>query len=218
MSEKYVPPKFKLEAFNCPFCNTYAHQKWYSGAGCNINDTYRTISHRIPDINFSCCMKCKKHAIWDSLNLIFPRTSLAPMPTENMPDNVKEDYQEARNLVSDSPRAAAALLRLALQKLTPHLGEKGEKIDDDIANLVEKGLPVKIQKALDTLRVIGNESVHPGQIDMKDNIEVATLLFSHLNTIVSVMITNPKEIDKLYEKLPETKRKRIEERDKKSKS
>lgn len=76
----------------------------------------------------------------------------------------------------------------------------------------------KIQKALDILRVIGNESVHPGQIDMKDNVEVATSLFSLLNTIVSVMITNPKEIDKLYKIIPETKRKRIEERDKKSKS
>ncbi len=218
MSEKYVPPKFDLEAFNCPICNAYAHQKWYRGAAYDVDNIKLRSYYNVKNIHISNCMKCKKYSIWESCKLIFPRTSLAPMPTEDMPKNVKEDYNEARNLVSDSPRAAAALLRLALQKLTPHLGEKGKKIDVDIANLVEKGLPVKIQKALDILRVIGNASVHPGQIDMKDNIEVAILLFGLLNTIVSVMITNPKEIDKLYKIIPETKRKRIEDRDKKSKS
>jgi len=43
------------------------------------------------------------------------------MPHLDMPDTVKELYNEAREIASESPRAAAALLRLALEKLTEEL-------------------------------------------------------------------------------------------------
>ena len=71
-----------------------------------------------------------------------------------------------------------ALLRLALQKLCKELGEGGKDINSDIANLVKKGLRPSIQKALDIVRVTGNESIHPGVLDMKDNRDVALKLLS----------------------------------------
>ena len=51
------------------------------------------------------------------------------------------------------------------------MGEKGKDINTDIGNLVKKGLPIKVQESLDILRVIGNEAVHPGQLDLKDDIK-----------------------------------------------
>ena len=136
------------------------------------------------------------------------------MPSEDMPEDVKEDFLEARNIVMDSPRAAAALLRLALQKLMIHLGEKGKNLNEDIANLVKKGLPQKIQKALDVVRVIGNNAVHPGEIDLRDDKETALALFELINMIVEVMITQPKQVDELFGKLPDGAKEAIERRDK----
>lgn len=130
-----------------------------------------------------------------------------------MPDDVKADYEEARRVVALSPRGACALLRLAVQKLCIDLGEAGAKINDDIASLVEKGLPVEVQEALDSLRVIGNEAVHPGELDLRDDVETATALFDLLNYVVKDRIAEPKERRRIFGLLPEKKRDAIAKRD-----
>jgi len=146
--------------------------------------------------------------------MVFPLTGGAPLANPDMPDEVKKDYEEARSIVSSSPRAAAALLRLAIQKLCKHLGEKGKDLNTDIANLVKKGLRSKVQRALDVVRVIGNNAVHPGEIDIRDDEETARKLFTLVNIIVYSMISEKKEIEGLYEKLPETAKKQIKQRNK----
>jgi hypothetical protein len=94
-----------------------------------------------------------------------------------------------------------------------HLGEKGKNLNDDIGGLVKRGLPQKIQKALDSVRVIGNNAVHPGQIDIKDDIQTAAALFELVNLIVDVMITQEKKVDEIYNKIPESIKEQIKERD-----
>ena len=168
MKGKYVAPSFEADAFHCPHCEAFAHQKWF----------FRTITGTVTStegkecclegLSASMCSRCDKYALWlDDERMIYPVASIAPLPAEDMPDDVKDDFMEARNIVNTSPRATVALLRLALQKPMVHLGERGEKIDDDIKSLVAKGLPERIQKALDAVRVIGNNAVHPGEIDLK---------------------------------------------------
>ena len=116
--------------------------------------------------------------------------------------------------MTTSPRGAAALLRLAIQKLCKYLGESGENINIDIKELVKKGLPQKLQQALDSLRVIGNNAVHPGQIDIKDDIDTAHKLFVFINVICDNQITQPKTIDEFYKtKIPENLRNAIDKRD-----
>ncbi len=104
------------------------------------------------------------------------------IPNPDLPDHIIRDYEEARGILRDSPRGAAALLRLCVQKLCMHLGEKGKNIDDDIASLVSKGLNPLVQKSLDIVRVIGNEAVHPGVIDLNDDRDTASQLL--------ILITN----------------------------
>jgi hypothetical protein len=83
----------------------------------------------------------------------------------------------------------------------------------DIAALVQKGLLPGVQEALDSLRVIGNDAVHPGQIDLRDDIDTATSLFGLLNYIVEQMITRPKELQTIYSKLPPGALAEIQKRD-----
>ena len=108
------------------------------------------------------------------------------------------------------------MLRLAIQKLCIDLGEKGKDLNEGIGNLVKKGLPSLVQKSLDAVRVIGNEAVHPGTLDLKDDRDTATTLFKLVNIIAEQMISNQKHVDEIYSKLPEGKRQAIEERDKKA--
>ena len=88
--------------------------------------------------------------------MIYPSMAIAPHPHMDMPADCKADFQEAREVFSISPRSAAALLRLCLQRMMPYISEKGKHINDDVASLVSKGLPVEVQQALDVCRVVGN--------------------------------------------------------------
>jgi hypothetical protein len=131
-----------------------------------------------------------------------------------MPESVLKLYSEASIIHNQSPRGAAALLRLGLQILCKELGEEGKNINTDIGKLVQRGLPTMVQKALDSVRVIGNDAVHPGQIDTDDP-ETVGKLFKLTNLIVEYMITLPRDVDDVYNGLPEEKLKGIEGRDKK---
>lgn len=130
-----------------------------------------------------------------------------------MPPDILKLYQEAASISGKSPRGAAALLRLAIQKLCIHLGEPGKDINIDIGSLVKKGLPELVQQSLDIVRVTGNEAVHPGQVDT-DDAEVVEHLFNLVNIIVENRIAEPKKISGLYQALPANKLKGIADRDK----
>ncbi|ENV33687.1 hypothetical protein L289_3167 [Acinetobacter gerneri DSM 14967 = CIP 107464 = MTCC 9824] len=131
-----------------------------------------------------------------------------------MPDDVKKDFDEAKSVFNKSPKSAAALLRLALQKLCKHLGEKGENINDDLKNLVKKEkLSPELVKAADTVRITGNNAVHPGQMNDEDIDFVAAKLFTLINLIIKRAITEPKEIEDLYGLTPEKAREAVIKRD-----
>jgi hypothetical protein len=204
----YTPPSYKATAFNCPTCGAYANQNW----GSTFHNINRSMTP-IEELAAALCAHCHNYSFWRKGNLLYPSNGIAPLPNDDLPDDIRDDYIEARSIVSASPRGAAALLRLAIQKLVKNLGEKGENLNTDISILVKKGLPTKIWKSLDIVRVIGNNAVHPGQIDLKDNAELAQKLFVLVNLIADVMITQPKHIDELYEDIPEGQKEQIEKRD-----
>ncbi len=206
----YTPPEHKRAAFNCSFCNAFAKQDW-GAPRRNAADT----NYGVDDNFWICrCSQCERFSIWMYGKLVYPNVKTAPLPSSDLPDDTKKDYEEARNIANDSPRGATALLRLAIQKLCKHLGGKGKNINEDIALLVKKGLPIKVQQALDVVRVVGNNAVHPGQIDLNDKPEVANNLFGLINIITEIMITQPKHISDIYNNvIPDSQKDAIEKRD-----
>jgi hypothetical protein len=204
---KIVLPAFEKTSFNCPHCNAFSHQTWREIFFYNCG--YQAISRQ----KIAFCTHCNHFSIWLDKKIIYPETTGIQPPNSDLEQEIIDDYLEASGIVNKSPRGAVALLRLAIQKLCKQLGEEGKNINNDIASLVKKGLPVTIQKALDIVRVVGNDAVHPGQIDLKDDQETANKLFDLINIIAHTMITQPKEIEAFYETLPEAKKAGIKKRD-----
>jgi len=235
MAARQIVPALGLDSFSCPHleCGAIAHQTWYKlhvlrhekesrpwlpgeealrqlKADKNTppsvithlekvmqrnvffeTHSYTQLNTHLVNIHASRCYSCDRIALWRADELL-----------------------EANEILDKSPRGAAALLRLSIQKLMVHLGEKGKNINGDIASLVQKGLDKRIQKALDVVRVVGNNAVHPGQIDLNDDKTIATSLFRLVNVIVESQITQAKHIDEMFNKVvPEHLKAEIEKRD-----
>ena len=209
MQGEYVAPEPKAEGFHCPNCGVYAHHVWVPGC----ENRHGSLS-QIPELMVSFCARCGDYTLWVQEVMIFPSAGTAPLPHPKLPNDISVDFEEARRIVSLSPRGAAALLRLAIQKLCIHLELPGKNLNADIAALVKKGLPAGTQKALDTVRVVGNHLVHPGQIDPDDTPGAAGSLFRLVNFITEKMIAEPEEIEALYTlHVPDKDKENIEKRD-----
>ena len=213
MAKNYIEPKKESNSYTCPHCNTISQmeikkhhfEKDVKGGLTQVSIVNQLTIHR--------CQCCGKKIIWIDNVYVYPDI-IAEEANPNMPESVKQLYNEAGLIYNKSPRAACALLRLAIDRLCNELGETDRDINKNIGALVQKGLPRSIQQALDVVRVIGNKAVHPGQISFDvDEKGTAIMLMRLLNIIVERMISEPKEIDALYQGLPASVKESIEKRD-----
>ena len=67
-------------------------------------------------------------------------------------------------------------------------------------------IPIRIAKAADNIRLIGNANVHPGIIGDEVLEDINPAIFTYINLIVNYAITQPKEIEKINSLFPEQKR------------
>jgi len=207
----YVPPTFRVDNFNCPHCQIHAVQYWMQ-LQHNTIQGYSTTS----DYWVSSCNRCRDVAIWHKGKMIYPSLKTAPLPNQDLPQEIKDDYNEARDIVERSPRAACALLRLCIEKICDEQIHGSGDLNEKIGKLVSQGLDPRIQKALDTVRVIGGEAIHSLQMDLKDDPDTAKSLFTSVNVIADWAYTQKKNVDTLYGSLPKGKKEAIEKRDNKN--
>lgn len=233
MKTAFQEPKFNQLSFTCPHCGVLAQMEFFIPSEIKENidiaihnlkgyvnqQPYTTFTENMQNItdsihsymrfyadygnSFAVCQNCNEISIWINQKMVYPKARLTPLPNKDLPDEIKADYEEASKIMQDSPRGACALLRLALQKLMIHLGED-RNLDKAIKSLIdEKKIDKTLQKALDSVRVIGNSAVHPNELDVKDNVEIATALFKIINYISEKILSDKKEIEEIYSLLPE---------------
>ncbi len=220
----YVLPAFKLSAYHCPVCGTFAHMEW---------DRLYTAHEESTLFYVAKCAHCHDINLWrvtkftttpfgrddQMAELTFPDNGVAELTDKDMPSDVKVDYDEAARIFSKSPRGAAALLRLGLQKLCKNLGQPGKNINADIRALAADNiLPPMVIKVADTVRIAGNNAVHPGEMSDEDFDHIASKMFSLLNFIVRKGIAEPKELEALYQSTPDGPRQDAEAKDAKAKA
>ncbi len=170
MEHEIISPKFREAAFACPHCRTYALQRWTTLVG---KDLYVGMG-----LYAAMCDRCHNASIWvegwDSTEcMVYPGV----VSRGSLPDSAGQDviqcYQEAASIAQKSPRAAMALLRLALEMLCKKLLELDGQEHNlrDMANKVSEKyhLSEEVAKSMDILRITGNNAIHAGKIALEDN-------------------------------------------------
>ena len=211
---KLIAPNKDLKAFTCPHCHTLSQMHRETHSFNNDVDNIGNGTLFLANVVTICkCANCGKKILWVDDDYAYP--DIQPIePNVDMPDSVKQLYEEAGLIYTKSPRAACALLRLAIDRLCNELGETDRDINKNIAALVKRGLSVDVQQALDIVRVVGNKAVHPGQIAFDvDSIDTAETLFTLINIIVDRLISEPKRIASIFDKLPNSVKEAVKRRD-----
>ncbi|KAB2493908.1 hypothetical protein COK18_29420 [Bacillus cereus] len=209
--KKFIAPTLHTEIFDCPHCEVRAKHEWLTvykeGVSVDIaayksheelmEQFQSNPSIQLPNLywefNISVCTVCTEYMIWKKDEIIYPTSHNVEEARSDMPESVKSLYNEARGIVRLSPKSACALLRLSLEKLLVHLGcPESKRVVDNIKLLKEQGkVDEYVYDALESVRLVGNNAVHPGKINIDDNPDYAHILFSLLNYIVDELISRP---------------------------
>lgn len=220
---KYYPPEYEKDEFNCVHCRVFAHQIWVRNlrgerVGAMVIGPSNYLSEDLSPSDLfaaSRCEHCNKWSIWIEESLVYPAQITVEDPNDDMPDEVKKLYRESAQILSISPRAAAALLRLGLQILLGAVGGGGKNINNDIGKIVALGVESETQRALDILRMFGNNGAHPGAIKLDEDPDLVQKMYGLMNYVADRLITQKNQINELFEGLPEKIKDDIESRDSK---
>lgn len=95
--------------------------------------------------------------------LVFPRAALQRSVPAQVPDPYRQDFVEACEVLSLSPKASAALSRRNLQAIIrDKAGAKGKDLNAQIQILIDsEKVPTHISEGLHAVRQIGNFAAHP---------------------------------------------------------
>lgn len=163
---------FNNRAYICPFCG-HAQAYYYSHNSVQNGD-YNGL-HPIPEIyqessftihTFKCNnSSCERIAVTAINRTTGKQIDLVPQVTmrhypEYIPEQIRQDYEEANMILESSPKAAATLLRRCLQGMIhDYWGIHEKNLNAEISALKDK-VSAAQWKAIDALRKVGNIGAH----------------------------------------------------------
>lgn len=196
-----VEVDFLKHTYTCPFCGR--EQVYWSSYSSEDVGYYSTWSKdNVPtvarDAEFKFyCFKCNNNAcekvtvigksrFTDAVISIVPQYVHKHYP-DYIPQQIRNDYEEANMILDKSPKAAATLLRRCLQGMLHDFWNIHEKnLNAEITTLKNK-VPTSQWNAIDGLRKIGNIGAHMEQ-DVNRIIEVDASEAQKLNWLIELLI------------------------------
>ena len=155
------------------------------------------------------CQHCHRFTLWLGDAMIYPRVGEAPPPHEEMPPQIRKLYEEARGVLPASPRASAALLRVALEGLLEEAGYRQGRLADRLEKAREDGkLSAGTYELAEVLRYAGNAAAHyePWKIDPSQGEEDRKMvyrLFVFINDVTEELIAKPRLDEEAMRKINE---------------
>lgn len=160
----------------CPHCLVAFSPKWEADIRLFDIESEGKKDRYGWDGRITDCPECHRGSIWvakvdrwmsggkdtGEFVLAFPRSGRTPLGPE-VPSAHAEHYREACWVLSDSPKASAALSRRSLQLLLRDVAKvKPSDLSKEIDEvLTSNALPSHLAKAIDAVRQLGNFAAHP---------------------------------------------------------
>ncbi len=219
----------KRNTYTCPFCNQ--SQSYYSRLtyGAVDNQIYNEGSGVVKGYEeayfniytLSCTNKaCHKRSVI-AINRtsgkqidIYPQNVYRHFP-DYIPQQIRDDYEEASQIIDKSPKAAATLLRRCLQGMIRDFwGVSEKRLIDEINAIKDKVTPSQ-WKAIDGLRHIGNIGAHMEK-DVNLIVDVtsdeATKLLKLIELLLEKWYISRQEEEELYDSIVTIADEKAEER------
>jgi len=94
---------------------------------------------------------------------VWPKSAAVEPCPDEVPKHIREDYEEAGNVLQFSAKASAALSRRALQSLLRDAASvQRPTLAEEIEDVLKSGsLPSNLADEIDAIRNIGNFAAHP---------------------------------------------------------
>ena len=150
----------------CPHCLVHFHEDVTS-------EWVKQNEDAIWFIKWMLCAACEKlilyleqlsrdESVVINRRMVYPKASGRSPVSDTVPQEFREDYEEAALILADSPKASAALSRRCLQHiLREKAGVKGRTLDDEIQKVIDLNtLPSDLTESMTMLRELGNVAAH----------------------------------------------------------
>lgn len=231
-------PHLHGTSFACPRCAAFAGQEWddlvvreishsFRPADDTRADLHRPLTAALPQTKrpdtlwrMSTCAACERASIWRGDDLIFPRTHLGAIPSEDMPEDVRELYEEASAVATVSRRAGAALARATLERLLKNLDPDAPRRTrlDTYIERVSRRVSTHTARMLTLIRHTGNKALHvepnPDEsivlLLSDEDSGILDAIFVTIDSVVDELITRPRQADAYYATVPEGVRSAVE--------
>jgi len=195
----------------CPHCGNEAPQR--------LICTHKYTRHRYakgsdsPSINYpsayyvAICETCNHILLYHTINEIKESKDFHlaerfwPDPKDHsvdLPETVRECYEEAKRIKKIAPDAFAGQIRKALEAICQERKAKGDTLHQCLKELESRGeFPHTLAEIANTLRLVGNEAVHkPGKIVKPEYVQAIDEFFY---AVIAYVYVFPRRLEEFKE-------------------